>query len=144
MCACISAMVTSKCFKLLHACTHMKDLLFPEQLIIAKSVKESKMKRLLYTSADVRQAIIRLFRSSKGHRVAISAFVGDGAEAYLPKPKGLQLICWPKAGGTNPNVLRKLMKRGVEVFFADRLHMKTYWSEDRGAVVTSANLSPPF
>lgn len=99
------------------------------------------MKRLLYNSAEVRQAIVELFRSSKGPRVAISAFVGDGAEAYLPKPKGLQLICWPKAGGTNPNVLRKLMKRGVNVFFADGLHMKIYWSEDNGAVVTSANLS---
>lgn len=99
------------------------------------------MKRLLYTSAAVRQAIIRLFRSAKGRRVAIAAFVGDGAEAYLPRPEGLELICWPKAGGTNPNVLRKLMKRGVQVFFADRLHMKLYWSENKGAVVTSANLS---
>lgn len=99
------------------------------------------MKRLLYNSAEVRQAIVELFRSSKGHRVAISAFVGDGAEAYLPKPKGLQLICWPKAGGTNPNVLRKLMKRGVNVCFADGVHMKVYWSEDNGAVITSANLS---
>jgi hypothetical protein len=100
-----------------------------------------KLKTLLYNSVEVRQAIVQLFRSSKGRRVAISAFVGQDAEAYLPKPKGLQLICWPKAGGTNPNGLRKLVKRGVDVFFADGLHMKVYWSEDKGAVLTSANLS---
>lgn len=103
--------------------------------------RKLNMKRLLYTSTEVRQAIIRLFGSSNRRRVAITAFVGDGAEAYLPKPKGLELICWPKAGGTNPNVLRKLMKRGVAVSFADALHMKVYWSENRGAVITSANLS---
>jgi hypothetical protein len=73
--------------------------------------------------------------------VAITAFVGKGAEAYLPKPEGLELICWPKAGGTNPYGLRKLIKRGAEVSFVDSLHMKLYWTEDKGAVITSANLS---
>ena len=99
------------------------------------------MKRICYTSTDVRRAVIELFSSSKGRRVAISAFVGEGAEAYLPKPEGLHLICWPKAGGTNPNVVRKLIKRGVRVSFGDSLHMKAYWTEDLGAIVTSANLS---
>lgn len=99
------------------------------------------MRKILYTSKEVRQAIIRLFKFSKGRRIAISAFVGEDAEAYLPKPEGLELICWPKAGGTNPNVLRKLTKRGVKIFFIDGLHMKVYWSEDKGAVLTSANLS---
>lgn len=99
------------------------------------------MKKILYNSFEVRRAVVEMFRSSRGRRVAISAFVGEGAEAYLPKPKGLQLICWPKAGGTNPNVLRKLIKRGVDVFFADGLHMKLYWSDDNGAIITSANLS---
>src|SRR5262245_37865896 len=96
---------------------------------------------VLYTAAEVRSAIVRLFSFSRGRRVAISAFVGDGAEAYLPKPSGIQLICWPKEGGTNPNALRRLMAKGVEVFFCDALHMKVYWAEGRGAVVTSANLS---
>lgn len=82
------------------------------------------MVRILYTSAQVREAIINLFSLSKGRRVAITAFVGDGAEAFLPRPKGLELVCWPKAGGTNPNALRKLMKRGVQVSFSDSLHMK--------------------
>jgi hypothetical protein len=100
-----------------------------------------KTSKTLYTSAEVRRAIIDIFSKSKGRRVAVAAFVGDGAEAYLPKPQGIELICWPKAGGTNPNAIKKLMKRGVNVFFADTLHMKVYWTEDQGAVITSANLS---
>jgi hypothetical protein len=99
------------------------------------------MKKVLYRSADVRREIARLFSTSKGRRIAITAFVGDGAESFLRNPKGLELICWPKAGGTNPNALRILIKRGVEIFFADSLHMKVYWTEDCGAVITSANLS---
>jgi hypothetical protein len=33
------------------------------------------------------------------------------------------------------------MKRGVRVQFAERLHMKIYWTEDKGSIITSANLS---
>lgn len=98
------------------------------------------MKTLL-RSSEIRSEIIKLFSLSKGRRVAIAAFVGEGAEAYLPKPKGIHLICWPKAGGTNPNALRRLMKRGVSISFVDSLHMKLYWAEDKGAIITSANLS---
>ena len=97
--------------------------------------------KILYTSAEVRKAIIDIFSTSKGRRVAITAFVGSGAEAYLPRPKGIELVCWPKAGGTNPDALRKLIKSGVKVSFSDALHMKVYWTEDKGAVITSANLS---
>jgi len=100
-----------------------------------------KRSHVLYTSREVRNKIIELFSSSKGRRVAITAFVGRGAEAYLPKPEGLELICWPKAGGTNPYGLRRLIKRGAKVEFVDSLHMKLYWTEDKGAVITSANLS---
>ena len=98
------------------------------------------MNKLLYKSSDVRREIIRLF-SSGGRRVAITAFVGVGAETYLQKPDGIQLICWPTACGTNPNALRMLMKRGVRISFADSLHMKVYWSEWKGTVIASANLS---
>lgn len=100
-----------------------------------------KSSKILYTSAEVRKTIIDLFATAKGRRVAITAFVGKGAEAYLPKSAGIELICWPKAGGTNPNALRVLMKKGVVIRFADNLHMKVYWTEDKGAVITSANLS---
>jgi len=100
-----------------------------------------KSNKILYTSAEVRKAIIDIFSTSKGRRVAITAFVGSGSEAYLQPSKGIELICWPKAGGTNPDALRKLMKDGVKVRFANALHMKVYWTKDCGAVITSANLS---
>lgn len=99
------------------------------------------MKKIIYKSAEIREEIGKLFASSKGRRVAVTAFVGEGAEAYLRKPKGLHIYCWPKAGGTNPNALRKLIRLGALVHFSDALHMKVYWTEDRGAVVASANLS---
>lgn len=96
--------------------------------------------KVLYTSAQVRNEIVRLFSQSKGRRVAIAAFVGKGAEAVLPNPNGLELFCWPQAGGTNSDAIRRLIKRGAEVRFVDSLHMKVYWTE-KGAVITSANLS---
>lgn len=99
------------------------------------------MSKILYNQSDVYHAITTLFKAPTVRRVAITAFVGKGAESYLPNPRGIQLICWPKAGGTNPHALRTLMKKGVEVWFADRLHMKVYWADGRGCVVTSANLS---
>lgn len=84
----------------------------------------------------------RLFTDERGRRVAIVAFVGKSADAYLPHPKGLELICWPQAPGTNPSVIYDLMnKKKVHVRFADRLHMKVYWTATQGAVVASANLS---
>jgi hypothetical protein len=100
-----------------------------------------RVSKVLYSSGEVRNAIVKIFGSSHVRRVAISAFVGDGAESYLPNPKGLELICWPKAGGTNPDELRKLIRRGAKVYFADALHMKIYWADGKGAVLASANLS---
>ncbi len=97
--------------------------------------------KVLYNSTEVQQAVRRLFATAKGRRIAITAFVGNNAIAYLPKPRGIELVCWPKAGGTNPNAVRDLMEREVDVSFANRVHMKVYWTEDKGAIVTSANLS---
>jgi hypothetical protein len=96
---------------------------------------------ILYDSNQVRSAILRLMAAKGRRRIAISAFVGQGVHTYLRNPKGLQLICWPNPGGTNPHMLRQLMKRGAKVSFVGSLHMKLYWAEGLGAVVTSANLS---
>lgn len=101
----------------------------------------TRVARILYKSSDVRKEVINLFSSAKARRVAITAFVGAGAESYLPTPKGIELVCWPKAGGTNPHALRRLINKGVKVSFSDSVHMKVYWAEGRGAVITSANLS---
>lgn len=97
---------------------------------------------ILYTSESIRRAIRDVLAKGSGRRVAIAAFVGNGAEAYLPSPRGLELYCWPAVPGTNPVAIRKLARKlGVLVHFAPKLHMKLYWSSKRGAVITSANLS---
>jgi hypothetical protein len=97
--------------------------------------------KILGTSASIRRAIVTLMRPGRSRRVAVVAFVGAGARAFIPRPKGVEIICWPKAGGTNPLELRRLKKMGAKVRFADRLHMKLYWAAARGAVLTSANLT---
>jgi hypothetical protein len=97
--------------------------------------------KILYKSSDIRTEIISLIRNSNGRRVVISAFVGKGAEDYLPNPKGIELICWAKPGSTNPHAIRKLIQNDVKVYFADRVHTKLYWTSDIGAIITSANLS---
>jgi hypothetical protein len=96
---------------------------------------------LLYNSSAVRRAVVDLLSDPSDRRVAISAFVGDGAEAFLRSPKGILLVCWPNPTGTNPRAVRVLMRKGVKVRFSDSLHMKVYWSNRRGAIITSANLS---
>jgi hypothetical protein len=96
--------------------------------------------KILSTSKAVREEIVRLMVPGE-RRVVISAFVGNHAGAYLPHPKGVEIICWPKAGGTNPWELNRLTKQGAIVRFVDSLHMKVYWASNRGAIFTSANLS---
>jgi len=97
--------------------------------------------RILYTSEAVRRAVRTNFGAGSGRRVAVVAFVGAGAEAYLPNPKGLELYCWPSPSGTNAKAIRTLQRRGVSIHFVRRLHMKVYWSAKRGVIITSANLS---
>jgi hypothetical protein len=99
------------------------------------------MPKILSTGHEISDAIKTLFMFSRARRVIITAFVGIGTERYLPDPSGIELVCWPKPDSTSPNAIRVLMGLGVEVFFADNLHMKVYWAKDQGAVVTSANLT---
>jgi len=105
------------------------------------SIFVKRRPEVLYTAKSVRGAINTILCDPADERVVISAFVGDGAEDLLPSAEGIQLICSPTPGGTNPNALRILMSKGVAVRFVDRLHMKVYWSSSHGAVITSANLS---
>lgn len=97
---------------------------------------------ILRNSSEIAKALQELFSGAKSARVAVVGFVGEGAGTFLPDdPSGIQLICWDKAGSTNPDSLRALRKKNVEIFFSDRLHMKLYWSQGRGAIIGSANLS---
>jgi hypothetical protein len=96
---------------------------------------------VLHTSNEVKTTIRSIFRDPRRRRVAIVAYVGKGAKAYLPNPRGLELYCWPQPGGTSAAAVRGLQRAGVDVSFADRVHMKVFWAEGKGAVVGSANLS---
>jgi len=97
--------------------------------------------RILNSSEAIRRAITNLLAPGTARRVAITAFVGEGARAFIRNPKGVEIICWPKAGGTNPLELRRLKKAGARIRFSDRLHMKVYWAAKRGTIITSSNLS---
>jgi hypothetical protein len=83
----------------------------------------------------------RFFRNRRRRRVAIVGYVGPGANFYLGDPQGIEIICWPRAGGTNAAAVRDLVKRGAVISFADRVHMKLYWSRGGDAVIGSPNLS---
>jgi hypothetical protein len=98
---------------------------------------------ILYSSAEIHARIKRLLGhpSAGDQRIALVAYVGGDGERYLPHPEGLRLICNPSAGGTDPDTLRQLIKRHANVEIPDSLHMKVYWSRNRGCVITSANAS---
>jgi hypothetical protein len=51
------------------------------------------------------------------------------------------VVCNPTAGATSVVAVDGLCKAGALMRFSDKLHMKVYWSEKRGCVITSANLS---
>ena len=97
--------------------------------------------RVVVGKGAVRRAIQQLFGDHRRRRVAVVAFVGVDADTYLPHPRGIQLYCWPKAGGTNPDAVRSLIKLGVKAHFVDRLHAKVFWASGKGAVIGSANLT---
>ena len=102
-----------------------------------------KKPRVLYSSSEIHACIKSIFADphEKDRRVAVVAYVGKHGDSYLPHPRGLRVICNPSAGATNPDALRSLIKHGATVEFSDALHMKVYWSRQRGAVITSANAS---
>lgn len=95
----------------------------------------------LHNSQEIKKQLAKLF-SEKGKKWAVVGFVGYNALDYLPtRVSDLSVVCWPKAGGTNPDGVRRLIDHGISVYFCDRLHQKIYWRQDAGLVVGSANLS---
>ncbi|WP_420855225.1 phospholipase D family protein, partial [endosymbiont of Riftia pachyptila] len=99
-----------------------------------------KNMKILYTSSDVHKAIKAVFAKKQRRRIAVVAYLGENAEAFLPFPEGVKIICCPEPGATSPSSVRSLIGRGAEVQFSDDLHAKVYWSEG-GCVITSANIS---
>jgi hypothetical protein len=97
--------------------------------------------KVLYTAGEIHSHIRKIFEDPtvSDRRVALVAYLGAGAEAYLPDPSGLEVICNPQPGATSSIAVQRLIDRGASVKFAQKLHMKVYWSRQRGCVITSAN-----
>jgi len=98
---------------------------------------------ILYSSNDLRGAIRKLLidPDSDDRRVVLVAYVGGKAQAFLPNPKGLEIVCWLQPGSTDPLAIERLIRRGAKIYKSDRVHMKVYWSRLRGCVICSANAS---
>ncbi len=96
--------------------------------------------KILYTSGEVHKAIKQVLANGQRRRIAVVAYLGESAEAFLPAPKGMKIICSPEPGATSPRSVRSLISKGADLQFADDLHAKVYWS-DGGCVITSANAS---
>jgi hypothetical protein len=98
---------------------------------------------ILYSSNELRDAIKKVLANPEAddRRVVLVAYVGGQAQALLPDPKGLEIICWLKPGSSDPLTIERLKKRGAKVYKSESLHMKVYWSSRRGCVIGSANAS---
>lgn len=97
--------------------------------------------RYLRSSREIKKQLFTLF-SEAGKKWAVVGFIGYNALDHLPPcVSDLSVVCWPKAGGTNPDGVRRLIDHGIPVYFCDRLHDKIYWRQDAGLIVGSANLS---
>ena len=103
------------------------------------------MYRFLGSSKEVYGALRELFSlaTRRKRRVALVAYVGRDATSLLPDFTRVELYCWPQVGATDPYSLAELQSppNKVQVRLVDQLHMKLYWVEGTGFVVTSANLS---
>jgi phosphatidylserine/phosphatidylglycerophosphate/cardiolipin synthase-like enzyme len=96
-----------------------------------------------YTSGELRLRIRKLFEIPKaaGRRVVIVAYIGVDYATFLPNPKGTEIVCSPTPGATSAEAVQKLIEAGARVWFSDRLHMKVYFAQKIGCLITSANLS---
>jgi hypothetical protein len=67
----------------------------------------------LRNSSEIKQQLTQLF-SEEGEKWAVVGFVGYNAIDHLPAHvKNLSIVCWPKAGGTNPDGVRRLIDNGI-------------------------------
>ena len=89
------------------------------------------------------RAIARLSAAqSPGRPIGLAvAFWGEGAEHLIRMDRHYRVVCNLKTGGTNPKVVRELLRRpNAEVRHLPNLHAKVSVFE-HGAIVSSANFS---
>jgi hypothetical protein len=95
----------------------------------------------LSSPVEIRNAIQETF-SGPGEKWVVVGYVGrNGYEQLENRVSNLSVVCWPLAGATHPDGIRKLIRAGIKVYFCAGLHSKVYWAKDRGLIVCSANLS---
>jgi phosphatidylserine/phosphatidylglycerophosphate/cardiolipin synthase-like enzyme len=101
------------------------------------------MPEVLCNSAKISARIRKLFEapSSSDRRVVLVAYIGRNYAQFLPNVRGIEIVCSPTAGATSGFAVSELMASGAVMKFSDQLHMKVYWSAERGCLITSANLS---
>jgi hypothetical protein len=99
--------------------------------------------KILYSSGELYDAIKTVLENPQpqDRRVALVAFIGGQAQAFLPDPKGLEIVCWLQPGSTDALTLDRLRKRKATIYKSEGLHMKVYWSSRSGCVISSANAS---
>ena len=90
---------------------------------------------------NYKAAIEELIKGSKKLDVAV-AFWGKGAEGFIPDSgKSIRIVCNLRSGGTNPFVIKSLMKcEGIEIRNLDVLHAKLVLGS-KAAILGSANFS---
>ncbi|MBY0339441.1 MAG: phospholipase D family protein [Acetobacteraceae bacterium] len=89
------------------------------------------------------KAIHAMIASDAGHLDCAVAYWGGGLPPFAAPKNGhkVRVICNLSSGGTNPDVIRRLLKTDrVEVRQLDTLHAKVFVSPD-AAIVGSANAS---
>ena len=97
---------------------------------------------ILYSSNEIHAKINQLFSSpKKDRRIILVAYIGNDVKSFLPSPKGITIICNPNPIATSLDAIAYLKSKGAKVFFSNSLHMKLYYSNKRGCIITSANLS---
>lgn len=98
---------------------------------------------ILYTPGSIHSRIKQLFvnPSRNDKRIIIVAFIGQDVKSFLPSPRGITIICNPNPVATSVEAISYLKQCGAKVMFSNSLHMKVYYSKERGCIITSANLS---
>jgi hypothetical protein len=94
----------------------------------------------MFLSKDDNAEEIRKILHTKRFDCAV-AFIGAMAKDLVSNAGShSRVICNLRAGGTNPEAIRKMLRKGIRVKRCDLLHAKVYIGEAT-AVITSANLS---
>jgi hypothetical protein len=94
----------------------------------------------LLSGASLRYAITGVLREQTVSCAV--AFWGKGVESLIGthQNRKIKLVCNLRMGGTNPDVIDRLIKSGMAVRQNDKLHAKVYIG-DKTAIGTSANAS---